>query len=305
MTNGASAGAPHPPAASDLPRATVVVAVYNGQHTLRACLDSLLQLEYPATHLDLLCVDNASTDATPDILAGYRGRLRFAREDKRGPAAARNHGIRQATGDVVAFTDADCVVDPSWLRHLVAPLRDPEVGIAGGKILSRQPCGIIESFGERIHDHARALTRSSPPYAITMNWASRRVVLNRVGLFNEALLRSSDVDCSYRMLAAGYRLAYAPRAVIYHRNERTPWGLMHEGYVHGFHAPRVRQLHAAFLRQVRAERARAAHAAVPAPADASAPHWSDELWWSLFNLGKRIGRLHGAWNAASVARAPR
>jgi GT2 family glycosyltransferase len=185
----------------------------------------------------------------------------------------------------------------------VAPLRDPEVGVVGGTILSRRPCGMIEAFGERIHDHARALTRTSPPYAITMNWASRRLVLQRIGLFNEALLRSSDVDCSYRMLAAGYRLAYEPRAIIYHRNERTPWGLMHEGYVHGFHAPRVRHLHAAFLRQVRAERARAAHAAAPAP-DASAPHWSDELWWWLFNLGKRIGRLHGTWTAGNAA-APR
>lgn len=273
------------------PHVAVVVAVYNAQATLRDCIDSLLQLDYPADRLELVCVDNASSDATPRILASYGERLRVLRETTRGPAAARNCGIRQTSGDVVALTDADCVVDRHWLRHLVAPLRDASVGIVGGKILSLRPCNAIETFGERIHDHARALNQLRPPYAITMNWAARRAVLEGVGLFNEALLRSSDVDCSYRMVDAGYRLVYAPDAVIYHRNERTPWGLLHEGYVHGFHAPAVQQLHAEFLRRVRAERARAA----VAPATQEPEHWRDALLWSLFRLGKRVGRWHASW----------
>ena len=279
----------------DPPRVALIVAVYNGQATLRACLDSLLRLDYPAERLEVVCVDNDSTDATPRILASFGERLRVLRESTRGPAAARNCGIRQTRSDVVALTDADCVVDRQWLRHLVAPLRDPGVGIVGGKILSVQPCNAIEAFGERIHDHARALNEITPPYVITMNWAARRAVLERVGLFNEALRRSSDVDCSYRMVDAGYRLAYAPAAVIYHRNERTPWGLMHEGYVHGFHAPVVQQLHAAFLRRVRAERA----AASAAPPPQQTERWSDALLWSLFRFGKRVGRLHASWGRQS------
>lgn len=275
----------------DPPRVALIVAVYNGQATLRACLDSLLRLDYPSELLELICVDNASTDATPRILASYGDRLRVLHETTRGPAAARNCGIRRTSSDVVALTDADCVVDRQWLRHLVAPLRDAGVGIVGGRILSVRPCNAIEAFGERIHDHARALNEITPPYAITMNWAARRAVLERVGLFNEALLRSSDVDCSYRMVDAGYRLVYAPDAVIYHRNERTPWGLLHEGYVHGFHAPAVQQLHAAFLRRVRAARARAAGAPAVQPRE----RWSDALLWSLFRFGKRMGRLHASW----------
>jgi hypothetical protein len=127
----------------------------------------------------------------------------------------------------------------------------------------------------------------SPPYAITMNWASRRAVLEEVGRFNETLLRSSDVDCSYRLVAAGYRLVYAPAAVIYHRNERTPWGLVHEGYVHAVHAPRVHALHAEFLARLRTERR--SNGSRPAPVAAPAGHWSDPLWQSLFNFGKRLG----------------
>ncbi len=276
-----------------LPSASVIVAVRNGAATLGACLDSLLRLDYPADRVELIAVDNASTDTTPDVLAGYGARLRVLHEKRLGPAAARNRGLRDADGELVAFTDADCVVDRQWLRHLVAPLTDATIGVVGGRILSRRPCNRIEAFGEHIHDHARAV-QLSPPYAITMNWASRRSVLEAVGRFNETLLRSSDVDCSYRMVAAGYRLVYAPEAVIYHRNERTPWGLVHEGYVHAVHAPRVRALHAEFL-----ARTRAAHAANgrprPAPPTSATPHWSDPLWRRLFNFGKRMGRAHAAW----------
>ena len=282
------------PAAAALPQASVIVAVYNGAATLRACLDSLLRLDYPADRVELLCVDNASTDATPRLLADYGSRLRVLCETTRGPAAARNRGLSVARGEVVAFTDADCAVDPGWLRHLVTPLTDPSVGVVGGKILSRRPCNLIEAFGERIHDHARAMYEFSPPYAITMNWASRRTVLEQIGRFNPTLLRSSDVDCSYRLVAAGYRLVYAPAAIIYHRNERTPWGLVHEGYVHAVHAPAIEALHAELRRRLRGQRT---VVAPPAGSEPSAPHWGDPLWWKLFRFGKRLGRAHAAWRA--------
>jgi len=277
-----------------LPRVAVIVAVYNGARTLPDCLASLRRLDYPAEHLELIVVDNASTDATPRLLAAAGAPFRVCHEVRRGPAAARNRGLAAATGEVVAFTDADCTVDPGWLRHLVAPLTDPTVGIVGGRILSRRPCNLIEAFGERIHDHARAMYEFVPPYAITMNWASRRAVLESVGRFNAALPRGSDVECSYRVVAAGYRLVYAPRAVIYHRNERTPWGLVHEGYVHALHASRVRALHGPLLARLHAERA-AGGTPRPRVDGAATPHWSDPLWWRLFRFGKRLGRAHAAW----------
>lgn len=281
-------------ATAELPTASVIVAVRDGAATLAACLDSLLRLDYPADRLELVCVDNGSRDATPRLLAAHGARLRVLHEARRGPAAARNCGLRHAGGEVVAFTDADCTVEPSWLRNLVQPLVDPEVGAVGGRILSRRPCNRIEAFGERIHDHARAIGVFNPPYVITMNWASRRAVLEAVGRFDEDLLRGSDVECSFRLLAAGYRLAYAPTAIIRHRNERTPWGLIHEGYTHAVHAPAVRSRHVELLAAVRKR------PAAPPPHDDSPPHWSEPLCWALFNFGKRLGQAHASWRARSA-----
>jgi len=281
------------------PRVSVIVAIYNAAATLRDCLESLLQIDYRSTHLELRCVDNASSDDTPRILRRYQDRIRIVREDKRGPAAARNAGLRYANGEIVALTDADCVVDPLWIRHLVGPLCDPQVGVVGGTILSRRPCNSIEAFGELIHDHHRALHEFKPPYAITMNWASRIDVLRAVGSFNEDLLRCSDVDWSYRMVRAGYRLAYARGAVVYHQNERTPWGLLREGYVHGYHAVNVLRLHAAFLQEVRNHKY-SQHAAVASaigvPDRLPQRPWRDALWSRMFRLGKRAGRVHASFS---------
>ncbi|HYD47870.1 MAG TPA: glycosyltransferase, partial [Terriglobales bacterium] len=171
------------------PPVAVVVPVFNGASTLAACLESLLRLDYPSDRLELLCVDNGSTDASAMIAASYAPRIQLLREPKRGAAAARNCGIRAAQASVIAFTDADCRVDRDWLRQLVAPLTDASIGIVGGRILAGEQANFVERFGEWIHDHRRAIEQFRPPYAISMNWASRREVLLQAGLFDERLLR--------------------------------------------------------------------------------------------------------------------
>src|SRR4051812_33365852 len=230
------------------PTVSVVVAAYQAQGSIDDCVRSLLALRYPADRLEVLVVDNGSADGTAAAVRRHGGRVRLLHEPRRGAGAARNAGLAQAGGDVVAFTDADCTVDPDWLRHLVEPLDDPQVGIVGGTIRARPGANQVERFGDWIHDHGRAIERVRPPYAITMNWASPRAVVERIGGFDEWFIRAQDTDLSFRMVKAGYRLVYAPGAVVYHHNESTLGGLFHEGFVHGFHSIRLRKRHHSLLR---------------------------------------------------------
>jgi glycosyltransferase involved in cell wall biosynthesis len=226
----------------------VVIPVYNGEKTIAACLDSLLALRYPEERVELLVVDNGSRDGTVSVLRRYGERIVRLDEATRGPGAARNAGLRRAGGDVVAFTDADCQVDPDWLTAVVAPLQAAEVGIAGGTIRALTPANDVERFGEVIHDHRQAIEVFEPPYAITMNWASRRVVLQELGGFDERFRRCEDVDLAYRMTKAGYTLAFAPTAVVYHHNEDRLAGLFRKGFAHGFHGVLALKRHEEFVR---------------------------------------------------------
>ena len=105
-----------------MPRVSVIVPVYNGESTIEECVESILALSFPRNDVQLLLIDNASSDSTSTILERYRDRAMILHETKRGPAAARNRGLENATGDIVAFTDADCVVHRDWLSRLIAPL---------------------------------------------------------------------------------------------------------------------------------------------------------------------------------------
>jgi glycosyltransferase involved in cell wall biosynthesis len=219
------------------PPVTVVVPVFNRAETISACLDSLLRSAYPEDHLQIVAVDNGSTDASREIIQGvvdaHPLRVRLIQEAKRGPSAARNAGIRDCTTEIVAFTDSDCVVDSGWLSALVGPLADPAIGATGGRILAFPNDGAIAQFGERIHDHQRAMEVLWPGYIITMNFATRRDVLAAVGFFDEAMLRCEDVELALRIRAAGYAWRYVHEAGICHRNRRTLRELAREGVLHG------------------------------------------------------------------------
>lgn len=279
------------------PRVSVIVPVRNGATTLGALLDSLLVLDYPSDRLEIIVVDNASTDETPEILKRYAPRVKSVREPRLGASAARNRGVAEAKGEVIAFTDADCVVDPRWLRGALPLLRREQVGVVGGRILALRPCNAVCRFGEQIRDIEKAIHAFRLPYADTANWISPVAALEAVGLFDESFLRAEDTELSRRLWAAGYAFAYAPEAVVFHRNERTLWGLMHEGWTHGFASVKVARKHGEILRMVGHRRFDIRHWAKIATAVRTVCLGPDRLeaaCVAVFNVGKRIGKLCGS-----------
>lgn len=229
------------------PFACVVVPAYNAEKTIRACVDSLLAQDYGKDRHTIIVVDNGSKDGTARILREFGDSITRVTERTRGPAAARNVGILSGTGDIVAFMDADCVAEPGWLRGLVGALDHRETGMVGGTIRATAGADPVQVFGEKIHDHRRAIEKCKPPYVISMNSAVRRTVLAEVGLFDASFRRGEDVDLSWRIHRAGYRLRYAPDAVVHHANESTLGGLWREGWLHGYWGVKVKREHESWL----------------------------------------------------------
>jgi glycosyltransferase involved in cell wall biosynthesis len=214
---------------------SVVVPAYNAERTIDRAIPAILNQDYPPARYELIVVDNASTDRTPAIVARFAPRARSLREPRPGASAARNAGIRAARHPYIAFTDADCIPDRSWLRELVAAATGPlAADFVGGRIVAHATQSPIETFAESLMDQERAVCFYHPPSAITANLMVRRDLLHAVGLFDESLRRGQDVDLSYR---AYFRhratFAYAERAVVRHVNPRTMPALFRKGVQHG------------------------------------------------------------------------
>jgi glycosyltransferase involved in cell wall biosynthesis len=283
------------------PAFSIVVPVFNGAATIAQCIESLLAIDYPSERYEIICVDNASTDDTTAQLRGFLPHVRILREEIRGAAAARNCGVLAANHDLIAFTDADCVVDAGWLRALASRIGEAGVGIVGGRIAAVAGANSVERFGERIHDHRRAIEELRPPYVITMNWASPKQLLVDVGLFDESLLRGQDTDLAFRIGAAGWRMVYVPDAVVRHFNERSLRGLFCEGYTHGRYAPLLRSRHTRTRKppscgkQMWRALQRVLRTTTLSGPDGT---WRDHLYALTFNSGKAVGEI---WTLAGWA----
>jgi glycosyltransferase involved in cell wall biosynthesis len=282
---------------NNLPAVSVIVPVHNEESYIGACLDALLAQEYPGSKLEIIVVDNGSSDLTPAILSRYSNRVRVLNERRRGAAAARNTGIAAARGEIVAFTDADGVAKCDWLIHLVAPLEDPKVGIVGGRILALPPASAIEQYGEILTDHESSLA-GRIPFAMTGNWASRTDEIRAVGGFDPEFLNGHDSDLSLRMFLAGFASRFQPAAVVYHVNEATFGGLFRQGFSHGKASVKLARKHASTYREMGVRRIHT-HAYVGLVRDA----WAivtgrnrDRAFCSLcFNTGKKAGKIAGSF----------
>jgi glycosyltransferase involved in cell wall biosynthesis len=215
---------------------TVIVCTYNRSRMLPRALESLARsCVSPSVQWEVLVVDNNSRDQTPKVVAEfmlrYPGRFRYLFEQQPGKSYALNAGIREASGEIVAFADDDVVVDEEWLERLAKPLLDGSWIGAGGRILpdwqhdpprwlileGRYALAPLAAFDLGM----AAGELHEPPFGTSM--AFRKDAFIKYGGFRTDLgphpgsqIRSEDTEFGRRVLAAGERLWYEPSAVVYH-----------------------------------------------------------------------------------------
>jgi GT2 family glycosyltransferase len=215
---------------------SVVLCTRNRPEQLAKCLRSLQQLSPPP--LEVLVIDNApSSDATYQLVAQMPN-IRYVQEPRPGLSVARNTGIRQSKGDIIAFTDDDVTVHPDWIARLQQSFYDPQVMAVTGLVLPAE----LETEAQFIFEKGfggfsqgyRAKTfdtqffeemkpRSVPVWRIGAgaNMAFRRKAFELVGDFDERLGAgvagcSEDSELWYRLLAEGWHCRYEPTTVVHH-----------------------------------------------------------------------------------------
>jgi GT2 family glycosyltransferase len=214
------------------PRASVVVCTYNDKATLRSCLGGLRDLEYP--DYEVIVVNDGSTDSTDEIPSEYGFRL--ISTVNRGLANARNLGLEAASGEIVAYIDADARPDPHWLSHLAASLMNSShVGIGGPNIpppgdgfvpecVANAPGGPIHVLlSDRLAEHIPGC-----------NMAFWKKSLEAIGGFDPRFrIAGDDVDICWRLQEQGWTVGFSPGAVVWHHRRGSVRGYLKQQFEYG------------------------------------------------------------------------
>jgi len=218
---------------------SVVVPTYDRADAVRGCVQALGSLDYPTDAVEVVVIDDASPH--PVELAGIEApcSVRVLRVERNGgPAAARNLGAREATGDVVAFTDDDCRPEPAWLGALVGALDAEPDALAGGRTVN----ALEENpFAEASQDLVSYLYDAAPggrsllPFFTSNNFAVRRDRFHSLGGFDETFrfTAAEDRDLSERWAAEIGPLRFVPEARVRHHHDLSLRTFLRQHYVYG------------------------------------------------------------------------
>jgi len=189
---------------------SVIVPVFNTSRYLSGLVQALLGQDYAPDQRELIFVDNGSTDDSLDILRSHAG-IRVFLEPERGSYMARNLGIRQARGEILAFTDSDCYPVPGWLSAISAALSEGSADIVMGPRLPVVPDRALDLISEYENLKAESVFRSNDPlvyFGYTNNMAMHRSTMDRFGPF-ECRARGSDTIFIRRVVDASSCAAVA------------------------------------------------------------------------------------------------
>jgi len=224
------------------PKVSVVVPIYNAGETLALCLEGLSGLRYD--NYEVFLVDNSSTDNSLDIAKRYSSqnpdKFKCITENHQGPSYARNTGAKKATGEILAFTDADCIPDADWLNTIVQPFEKDEIGAVAGRVTGFELTTTLDKFhclftlrgfpNSQTHSEF-LLVRGGFP---TANLAVRKGLFDAIGGFDITMkIYSEDYDLCARIYQAKFKIRYIANALVSHRHRNTYTGTWKQSFGFG------------------------------------------------------------------------
>ena len=242
------------PTLSDYPYVSIIIPVRNRAEEITACLQSLYRLDYPPEKREVIVVDDASNDTTPEQVSAFPVQL-IALKERRQASFCRNLAAQKAKGEILAFLDSDCLADPLWLKELIPAFTDTSNGAVGG---------LVDSWGnekglDRYEKVKSSLNMGSWPkssweedhffYLPSCNLMVRRTLFLRLGGFRQDMCVGEDVDFCWRLQDQGYRIEYRPVGTVYHRHRNTMRHFCARRFDYGTSEPLLQKFHTKRIKQ--------------------------------------------------------
>jgi len=233
---------------TEYPFVSVIIPVRNRPEEIKACLLSLGKLDYPLDKLEIIAVDDASCDHTPEAIKGFNVRLISLKKNRQAPYC-RNLAAQKANGEILAFLDSDCVASPSWLKELVPAFKDPAVCAVGGRIDSFFDTTALDRYEQVkssliIGNHVRRSSeREKFFYVPSCNLLVKKKIFHSIGGFNPDLVVGEDVDLCWRLQDAGHSVEFRPNGTIFHRHRNKMSAFCRRRFDYGTSEPLLQKLH--------------------------------------------------------------
>jgi len=223
---------------------SIIIPTRNRHEQLRACIDSIIGNHYNTSDIEIIIVDDGSSDSTCSYLQKLifqHKNVRVLYQSNQGPASARNRGVKASSGDLVLFTDDDCTVPENWLAQITTIMQDHSLDALGGRICAAGN-HLIARYMETIRGNNPALLPNGQPrYLVTANACFRRRSFDRVGGFDATFWTAGgeDTDLALRMRKMGFNLAFSPLIRVYHWYEPLCDNFLQRYYRYGVGARQI------------------------------------------------------------------
>jgi len=198
---------------------SIVIPAYNSEKTIEKTLKAVLSQKFPKNKYEIIVVDDGSNDRTRKIVKKFK-KIKLLRQKHRGPATARNLGVEKSRGEIILFTDADCIPNKNWIKNMTIPFKNTNtVGVAGTyKTLNKQSL-IARFVGYEIEErHERIKRKKYIDFIGTYSAAYRKDIFLKFKGFDDRFSMASgeDPDFSFRISKAGLRIVFQPNAFVFH-----------------------------------------------------------------------------------------
>jgi len=199
------------------PLVSVIIPVYNDTERLIKCLEAIKRQNYSGKY-EVIIIDNGS-DETLQPVKGLFPEYHFYNEEKPGSYTARNKGIVLSKGDILAFTDSDCIPSEDWIQNGVRKMENADRCVVGGKIefifKNQQQPNLYELF-DSMFNLAQEKNIKTSNFSLTANLFVSRNTFDEVGMFNSKMMSCGDHEWGIRCHSKDYSIIYAPEVVIHH-----------------------------------------------------------------------------------------
>lgn len=214
-----------------MPKVSVIIPVYNDAQGLQDTLVALQAQTYPVDKLEIIVVDNNSQDGSDQVALHTSGVQLMYEKEVQNAGAARNKGLSVATGEIIAFTDANCIPAPNWIAQAVNILQTTQVDRLAGEVQISpiSPNSSIPALLDTLYNFNQEHLVNTYQACVTANLIIKREVFTQIGLFCPNFFEFEDLDWGRRASAAGFSLLYAPDCVVSHPPRSTAKEIWQKG----------------------------------------------------------------------------